>query len=142
MAEGNKRVGSWLLRPEGFPLLSRAGRAVCLRIDPVFEFFQIRYYLIERWSFPKDHLAHVPVVTSNLSDVGVRRTYPKASGPGQIVTRRSFPEEDFLVLDNACQQPEVLYRKLPVLVPLQTREVIVMPRDPWRHLARMEDRME
>ena len=36
---------------------------------------------------------------------GVWRAYPKASRLGQIVPRRGFPEEDSLVLDNACQGP-------------------------------------
>jgi len=117
-------------------------REACLRVDAVFDFFQVRDYLIERWSFAKEHLAHVPVVASNLSDVGVWRAYPKASRPGQIVPRRGFPEEDLFVLDNACQQTDVRDRKLPVFVPVQTGEVIVVPREAGRHLARMEDSME
>ena len=88
---------------------------MCSAIDQVFEFSEIGHHVIERRSFPKEHLAHVPVVPSNLSEVGVRRVYPKTSRPGQIVPRCSFPEEDFLVLDNTCEQPDVLDRSLPIL---------------------------
>ena len=66
---------------------------MCSPIDPVFEFSEIGHHGIERWSFSKEHLPHVPVVASNLSDVGVWRANPKASRPGQIVPRPSFPEE-------------------------------------------------
>ena len=91
-------------------------RSACLglRVDPVFDFFQVRDYLIERRSFAKEHLAHVPVVASNLSDVGVWRAYPKASRPGQIVPRPSFPEEDLLMLYYACQQPRPPSAKRPL----------------------------
>ena len=113
-----------------------------LRVDPVFEFFQVLDYTIEWWSFPKEHLTHVSVIASNPCNLGVRGGYPKGSGFGQIIPRCSFPEENSLVLDNACQQAEVLDRKLPVLVPVQTGEVIVVPREARRHLARMVDSME
>src|SRR5206468_11601716 len=116
--------------------------AACLRVDPVFDFFQVRDYPIERRSFAKEHLAHVPVVASNLSDVGVWRAYPKACRPSQIVPRPSFPEEDLFALYHACQQTDVRDRKLPVVVPVQTGEVIVVPREAGRHLARIEDSME
>jgi len=57
----------------------------------------------------------------------VRRAYPKASGFGQIIPRRSLAEKDFLVLHHACKQPEVRYRELPVIVPLQPGEVAIVP---------------
>ena len=46
------------------------------------------------------------------------------------------------MLDYACEQADILDRKLPVLVPVQTGEVIVVPREARRHLARMVDGME
>src|SRR3984893_9915047 len=115
---------------------------MCSPIDPVFELSQIGHHGIERWSFSKEHLPHVPVVAPNLRNVDVRRAYPKASALGQIVPRRSFSKENLLVLHNACQRPEIFHRKLAVLVPIQTGQVVVVPREPRRYLARMEDRME
>jgi hypothetical protein len=46
------------------------------------------------------------------------------------------------VLYNGCQQTEIFYRKLAVVVPIQTGQVVVVPREAGRHLARMEDGME
>ena len=115
---------------------------MCSPIDPVFEFSEIGHHGIERWSFSKEHLPHVPVVAPNLRNVDVRRAHPKASGLGQIVPRRRFTKENLLVLHNGCQQTEIFHRKLAVLVPIQTGQVVVVPRESGRHLARMEDGME
>src|SRR6202035_2877449 len=122
-------------------VLPRSGRArkpsrsVCSTVDSVFEFSQIRHHGIKRRRFSKEHLPHVPVVASNLCNVGFRRAYSKAPGFGQIVPRCGFSEENLLVLDYACEQANILDRKLPVLVPVQTGEVIVVPREARRHLA-------
>src|SRR5260370_17602988 len=81
---------------------------MCSTVGSFFEFSQIGHHGVERWSFSKEHLSHVPVVAPNLRNVDVRRAYPKASGLGQIVPRRSFSKENLLVLHNACQQVDFM----------------------------------
>ena len=115
---------------------------MCSTVDSFFEFSQIGHHGVERWSFRKEHLPHVPVVASNLRNVGFRRAYSKAPGFGQIIPRRSFSKENLLVLHHACQQAEVFHGKLAVFVPIQSGQVVVVPREPRRHLARMEDCVE
>jgi hypothetical protein len=111
-------------------------------VDPIFQFFQIRHQAIERRRFGEEHFPHVPIVASNPTNLVVWRAYPKASGFGQIIPRRSLAEKDFLMLHYACQQSEVRYRTVPVLVPVQTGEIVIVPRIPGLHLPRVESRME
>jgi hypothetical protein len=113
----------------------RLRRLMFSSVGSVFEFSQIGHHGIERWSFGKEHLPHAPVVASNLRNAGFRRAYPKASGLGQILPRRSFSKEDLLVLHHACQQAKIFHRKLAVLVPVQTCQVVVVPRETGRNLA-------
>ena len=61
--------------------------------------------------------------------MGFRTAYPKASRLSEIVSRPCFPEENFFVLNYACQQTEIFHRKLAVFVPIQTSRVVVAPRD-------------
>jgi hypothetical protein len=56
----------------------------------VYEPYRPPDYMIERWNFPKEHLTHVPVVVSNLSDLGLWR----AITPGQLalhMMNRAYP---------------------------------------------------
>ena len=67
---------------------------------------------------------------------------PEGFQAGPNRTAPQLPEEDLFVLYDACQQTDVRDRKLPVVVPVQTGEVVVVPREAGRQLARMEDSME
>jgi hypothetical protein len=95
-------------------------------VYPIFQFSQIRHQAIEGRQFDKEHFPHVPVVASNPRKLIVWWAYPKASGLGEVIPRRSLSEKDLLVLHHAGKQSEVGYRVLPVFVPVQAGEIVIM----------------
>ena len=113
-------------------------------VDSIFQFSQIRHQAFERWRFDKKHFPHVPIVASNPRNLIVRRADPKASGFGQIIPRRGLAEKDFLVLYLLpLPAARVRYRILPVFMPVQAGEVVIMAREAGRRrLSRVVDRIK
>src|SRR6478672_2734979 len=98
---------------------------MCLPIDPVFEFSEIGHHGIEPWSFSKEHLPHVPGSRSDSAQRGTSGgPNPKASVLAKSYRFVASRKKIFPCSHNACHQAEFFHRKLAVIVPTQTGQVV------------------